>query len=492
MRSERWRRYIPLAVWGLVCLTLLLIPLQIISQGYLPGDDGLRYAAKAVSGKAWPEILVMRPGLTLDHNPGWNVILGWIHRSTHAEPDALVTFSVVALMLLFCLAPLPWLRRPEAWLGILLIMSIFAPALLLRISFGRPFVVPMAVLVSLLLMWSRFPATSPPFIRLASSTLLIGLAVWLHGAWYLFGLPFLAFLLAGQWRASVHFGGCWALGTVLGASLTGHPFQFIAQAFQIFQQCFSEPVLQRMLVAEFCSFDGDFRMLLATGVVLLAMRLNGRWDFQMLRNPLLMLALLGWLLGFKAHRCWLDWGLPALLIWLALEAQSWLAERLADDSARRLWLTCFLALGLYGSATSDLGGRWTDNLTVEYLRGDDPALAEWLPGKDGIIYNSDMRIFYQTFFKNPHASWRYVLGFEPTFMSPEDLRIFRKIQWNYGDPKAYEPWVKKMRPADRLILRGPAGNRPAVPGLDWHYGATDTWIGRLPNIPNIKQLKSRV
>jgi len=29
-----------------------------------------------------------------------------------------------------------------------------------------------------------------------------------------------------------------------------------------------------------------------------------------------------------------------------------------------------------------------------------------------------------------------------------------QIMWNFGDAKAYEPWLKKMRPQDRLVIRG--------------------------------------
>jgi hypothetical protein len=51
--------------------------------------------------------------------------------------------------------------------------------------------------------------------------------------------------------------------------------------------------------------------------------------------------------------------------------------------------------------TSDRDGRWTENLTTEFLTADNPALAGWLPDPGGIIYNSDMDVFFQTFYKNP-------------------------------------------------------------------------------------------
>ena len=34
-----------------------------------------------------------------------------------------------------------------------------------------------------------------------------------------------------------------------------------------------------------------------------------------------------------------------------------------------------------------------------------------------------MSQFYRFFFKYPHGDWRYVLGFEPTLMTAENLAI---------------------------------------------------------------------
>ena len=76
---EPFRRYVPLAAWMIVILLLLIIPLKVIRYGYLPGDDALRHAAKAVSGKSWPEILVLGPAFHFDPNWGWHWLLGKIH-----------------------------------------------------------------------------------------------------------------------------------------------------------------------------------------------------------------------------------------------------------------------------------------------------------------------------------------------------------------------------------------------------------------------------
>jgi len=132
------------------------------------------------------------------------------------------------------------------------------------------------------------------------------------------------------------------------------------------------------------------------------------------------------------------------------------------------------------AVTADVGSRWSINLTKGYLAVEDPEHADWLPDDGGIVYSNDMSIFYDTFFKNPKANWRYMLGFEPTMMPPEDLAIYRKIQWNLGAYKSFQPWINKMRPQDRVIVRQGAAGKPNIPELEWKQLVRWIWVGRLP------------
>ena len=125
--------------------------------------------------------------------------------------------------------------------------------------------------------------------------------------------------------------------------------------------------------------------------------------------------------------------------------------------------------------------RWTKNLTWQFLSvAEHPELAGWLPDPGGILYSADMTVFYQTFFKNPRGDWRYQTAFEPALMPAEDFDTYQKILWNNGDVKAYAPWVQKMKPADRLVIRSTREGRPYIPELEWNYGVSGIWIGRLP------------
>ena len=71
----RLQRCIPMLVWMIVVLTIVAIPVKILSHGYLPIDDALRHAAKVVSGKPWPEIMVLADWIKMDHHAGWHAVV---------------------------------------------------------------------------------------------------------------------------------------------------------------------------------------------------------------------------------------------------------------------------------------------------------------------------------------------------------------------------------------------------------------------------------
>jgi hypothetical protein len=476
------RRYVPLAVWAVVVLALLAIPLKIISYGYLPEDDVLRHAAKAVSGKPWSDILVLSQTYRIDHEFGWNLLLRHIYLWTNFDTDKLVIFSVIALFLLVSWSALPWLKRPEAWLATLLFATIVSD-ITQRFLLGRPFVLTIAALLTILLLW-QVHGSSPP--KWPAALLMMGLmtiCTFMHGAWYLWALPVAAFFLAGQFRWGLTLEVCWVAGVFCGATLTGHPRDYLLQALKLAFRAVGMHDTVRTLVTELKPFAGD---VLALGILggLLILRQLARLNARPLTaNPAFWLAGLSWVLGFKVVRFWADWGWPALLVLMTCDLQLLLQARFAADSFRRLGLACGLALATYLAVTSDFSDRWTQNLTWQYLTPDNPDLTGWMPDKGGIFYSADMTLFYQTFFKNPHGDWRYLLGFESTWMPDEDFKVYHSVLWNFGDAKAYKPWVDKMRPADRLVIRGGRGSPPNIPQLEWEYGVSGIWIGRLPRIP---------
>jgi len=219
---EPARRYLPLAVWVIVLMTLLLIPLRIIQYGYIPPDDALRAAGKAVSGKSWQQILVVDDAYKMDHEYGWSLLLAKVHTAFNADADTIVIFSVVSLFLLASLVVVPWLRYPEAWLATLA-LSMVTALVPFRLMLGRPYIITIAALLSLLLLWRRFGVGKPKWWMAALMTGFITASVYFHGSWYLWALPVMAFFLAGQFRWGFTVAGCSIAGVFLGLHVAAKP-----------------------------------------------------------------------------------------------------------------------------------------------------------------------------------------------------------------------------------------------------------------------------
>ena len=472
------KRYTPLAVWIVVVSAIIYIPLKIIGYGFLPMDDALRHAAKTISGKPWQQILVMRGDFPIDPSPGWQKILEWVHDINGGDALSLVTFSVVALMLLVMLCGLPWFRRPEAWLAALFAASVIIPECTTRFARGRPYIFTDAMVMTILFLWTRGKKRTPS--PLYYTPVLVALSAWIHGSWYMLVLPGVAILMAGLWREAILYGVCWLLGSVLGCALTGHPIGFLVQSVRHMFGVFGGLVVNRQLEPELHPSDGAVPAVLAVAALLIWRKISIGWNPRVMLNPIFMMMALGWLLGLKMQRFWWDYGTPAFIIWVAMELQEHFEQDLSFDSLKRLFIVLALAAGAFLGFTSDRDGRWTENLTTAFLTQDNPSLEGWLPGPGGIIYNSDMDVFFETFYANPKADWKYILGFESGWMQPDDLLILRNYQWNFGDARALHDWVRKMRPQDRMIIRAPGGSPPNIPELQWYYAATEMWIGRLP------------
>ncbi|HEY8154444.1 MAG TPA: hypothetical protein VII72_09990 [Myxococcota bacterium] len=473
-----WRRFAPLAVWVVSALLGLLIPLQILQLGYRPGDDALRHVGKALSGRSWTEILVVQDGYGGDEHPGWHALLGAAHRAFDLDADALVALSVAVPFALYWLAMLAWRKRPEALLAALLLASVAAPDSFMRLLLGRPFVVVLIVTVTVLQLWARPQRGS--LAQIGASIALIGASVWVHGSWYLFGIVVAAFALCGEWRKTGSLAACWLAGTLLGAALTGHPIDYLRQTTTHLFDVFGSHTLDRMLVTELRADYGELTFVTGIGLALVWRVARGEWKREAIFNPVFALAALGWLLGLQVSRFWSDWGYPAAILWLAVELEQVLEARLSREKVSAALLAAFVAAGVYIGATRDLSGRWTRNLDAVFLSPGDPKLpriAKWMPAPGGIVYSASLDVFFRTFYRNPQADWRYLLGFEVGIMPREDRQILRDIQRSGYAPEAYAPWVKRMRAPDRMILL--QAWKPDIPELEWYYAGGNTWIGRL-------------
>jgi hypothetical protein len=461
----------------LVLTALAIVPLRIVASGYLPDDDALRHVAKAVSGRPWSDVLVLRPDVTMDSHPGWHALLGAVHRATGATAPSLLVFSVVALLLALLLPAAMLARRPEAWALALAAFATFEPRILSRFASGRPFVLSDALLVVLCLLAARLPADAVlrprPFLLLMLG---LGLAAWIHPSWYLFLLPVAACLLARRWKLAATLAAALALGVVVAGLLYGHPLQFVGQSVFHAWLAMGSPAPPGTLAIEFLPGDGSPLLVLSIAALLLWRKLRGAWRQEAVAGPVFTLVLLGWLLGRLVIRFWSDWGAIAALVWIAGEIEEALEGQLAEASPLRVPIAAIAGLAAFVACTASLhGGPLVDR---PFLPLASPAADAALPQPGGILYTDDERLFYQLFYSRPNAPFRYIVGYEPALMPAADLAVFRGILAE-RTPARFAPWIAKMRPEDRLILRS-TGGRPPLPALEWTQVSQSIWSGRVP------------
>lgn len=459
MNTARWSR---LAAW----MVVILIPIRVLGIGFMPIDDALRHAGKALTNRTWQEILVMRPEATEDSHPGWHWILKQVHEVTGATAVDLVFFAVAGLFVLIAGAGLSR-SNPTAWMLAMLIAYVTAPAEMGRWIMGRPYLVSSAVVMLLAHRWSREGPHGPkdwPFLAV-----LFSVVAWIHPSYYLFGLPVAALLLCSEVVGAAVLGSAVAAGAVVAGCLTGHPVRFIYQSFMHPVWSLSWP--NSTLASEFQPSGGSPAFMVGL-LAIAALTHNRRASFTWSR-PLLAFSGIGWALGFVSARFWTDWGLPAALVLLARGLEEWLESSSTGAAVQRGSVA--VALTLFLAATPDTGGRWSGRATSPYLVLTGKASEPLLPDDGGILYSDDMRVFYEVFFRKPNGNFRFILGYEPGLMRMEDQNLLR-IEEQTGLVKPFEKWVEKMTPRDRMVLRNPQAT-PELSGLRWTRVGRDLWVG---------------
>lgn len=472
----------------IIVAAIFFIPFKILSYGWAPSDDALRHVAFSTIDAKWSDVLVIDEKLGSDHNPGWHEILRFLYRHFGLDKTDLIFFSVCAL---FCLVNLcgVWASpSPICWCLALLIIESIDPVVI-RMMLGRPYMVSCAATIVLLHIWnSRLEKDNEVWFgknlaKYIITVVVLTLCVWIHGSWYLFLLIPASFFIAGKTKESLQLTGLILLSTILGAALSGDFYEFLYFHFVATFKIFSEPTYNWLLATEFASGKQNVYWILF--VALLAILCNRKGKLQLkdfCEDPVFIMILLSWLCSIAVFRFWLDWGKIALLLWMSYRIGDLIKTSESLKQPRiRYCLSCFVIAAMVLVFINDGNGRYTkearfqpidffSEMTQDKLKG-------WEPQSGGIVYSTDMMVFYTHFYKYPTAQWKYILGFEPAIMLPEDRKILRDIGYDGGRiPDDYLPWINKMTEKDRLILSLVPGNYPQ---LEWKKGNMSFWIGRL-------------
>ena len=69
-------------------------------------------------------------------------------------------------------------------------------------------------------------------------------------------------------------------------------------------------------------------------------------------------------------------------------------------------------------------------------------------------------------------------------MRDQDYATYISIRNSRGLSESYLPWVRRMRPEDRLYVYSDSRQTPPLPGLEWFQPVFGLWSGRLPRTPD--------
>jgi hypothetical protein len=467
-----------------VLLAAIIIPFRILGHGFLPLDDALRHVGKIVSGKEWAELMVVRADMPMDSHPGWHAFLGFVHQVTGWDAHGLLVFSVVGLFAAVSIPAVLLLRRPEAWMLSLVVLAVAENRLLGRLLMGRPFLVTLAAYLAVVLLLPRLSeGEKPPRTVMGLIVGAIAIAVWMHPVWYLWSVPVLACVLARSWSTASRLAGCTALGIVLGCCLTGHPFDFLFQTFEHGALTVDLDAPAAALTQELRPQTGSISFLLVLFAVLATNALRGRFSRALLDTPAFWLVVFGWVMGWVSLRFWSEFGLPAALVVMAMQLEDVIAEYWPEGEWSRLvpvGAACLAGILVW---SANVEGRWRNHASrFDILYSEEAQQSGVLPEPGGILYSDQMEPFFQGIYRAPRAPWRYMVGFEPALMPPEDRTIYNRIldARPHRPPGYFEPWISRMRPGDRMILESQsAGGPPQLDGLQWQFVPPTFWIGRV-------------
>ncbi|MBP5467645.1 MAG: hypothetical protein J6Z11_00205 [Candidatus Riflebacteria bacterium] len=462
----------------LLFVVFLIIPLKIISKGFLPNDDANRHIAFAINDHKWSDVLEITPGLESDHNVGWHKILRFIYKLFRINKNDLLLMSTIGLFLLLNLTGTLVSPNTSAWPITLIVMFLFDPSLIQRSILGRPYIFSCITTLILLKLWFINEQQTNNKLKYFISILALTLAVWIHGTWYTFLILPAALFLSGQVRKSINLTICIILSTIIGAFLTGEFKEFLYFHYSATLNIFSEKIYNWMLVTEF--EEGNIRLLwmvptvfiIILSIISKKLKLN-----DLTKDPTFIMILLTWLLSIKVVRFWLDWGMVALTFWLSFKLSDLIQDMQSVKKPllrRTFFILIVISLTMLIPISNWNNKKERNNYIADFTKKE---FAEFKPVEGGIVYNDSMRHFYYQYFNDPEGKYKYVLGFEPAIMLEDNKKIFRDILYSRFHYKAYKPWVDKLTKNDRLFTIVDLSKN--YPQLDWVKAGEKLYIGKV-------------
>jgi hypothetical protein len=456
----------------------LLVPAKVVSYGYLPIDDALRHSAYAVTDRTWGDIMLLNPRLSPDNDgqAGWHSFLRLVHRTTGWSPIQLVDFSVIVAFIVFAMSGLIASGNPPAWLLACAVMAVIEPAIFLKLLLGRPLFLTMAAVVVLNFIWSRGNAWSSMKEGVIVFCVLAVDITAHSSAWYLWAIAIAPLTLCQRWRSLRIFLVAWVAAVGVACLVNGLWNGLITPIMGLWLGFLQANTFGTNLVSELQPSGAPWIGLLVPALIIAIRAFRGLPVRDQLMTVDAWFVIVAWTLGLYVGRFWVEWGLPALAVWITRQAAATL-----DITARGMRRTneTLLVFGLvaavfYVSLTVDLRGRYTNVLRHPMLWAGAEEIEGELPEEGGILYSTDMSAFYILFQRFPEAKFKYALAMEPGSMRPEDQKVLRSVQ-STGKLEEYKPWFQKMQPKDRILIY--QSTKPEWEGIEFRKFFSG-WMGR--------------
>ena len=363
-------------------------------------------------------------------------------------------------------------------------MFIFDKIIYIRLLSGRPFIISYSVTLILFKLWFIESKKQISILnQYLISIFLITIAVWLHGTWYTFLLLPIALLLSGKLIKALELSMITLLSTVLGAYLTGEFEQFLYFHYSATLNIFRETIYNWQLVTEFAEGNIHILWIIPTVAIIYLLVYSKKLRLNDLsKDPLFIMVLLCWMLSIKVVRFWTDWGLISIMFWLSYKISDLIEEMQSVKKTFFRW-TLFLFTVLSLTILISNSG-WNNQKDRKDHSADfsKPELADYKPLDGGIIYNDSMKHFYYNYYAEPEGKYKYVLGFEPAIMIPENRKTFREIVYSSFHYSSYKPWIDKLTEKDRIFASTDISCY--YPQLDWVKAGKKLWIGKLSKSKN--------
>jgi hypothetical protein len=466
---------------GLVLLALalfIIVPGKIVSYGFLPTDDALRHSAYAVGDRQWGDIMLLNPELRPENDgqAGWHSFLRAVHKLTGWSATRLVDFSVILAFFTFTLSGLLASGNPPSWLLACATMAILEPGMLGKLLLGRPLFFTMASVVVLTFIWMRERAL-PWRTEWIAVFLVLAVDVTAHSsAWYLWLIAIAPLVACQRWASLRIFVTAWIAAVAVACLVNGPYNAVVAPLLGLQMGLLQANTFRSNLVGELQPSGGPWITLLVAGIIIAVKCLRGSNLRSEIFRVDVCFVIVAWTLGLYVGRFWNEWGMPALTVWFTREIRDAFDVK-ASGLARPIETLAVFALAaviFYVSLTVDNRGRYTAVLRNPMLWAPADEIERELPEDGGVLYHTDMFLFYALFHRFPDAKFKYVLAMEAGVMPPDDLRVYRDVQ-STGKLEAYKPWFDKMTPKDRIVIQ--QATKPEWPGIEFRKFFSG-WIGR--------------